>query len=207
MQRACASWCWSGRSSSADASAKRHDPALVLVLGVASLTVLGLLVVMGAIIVLGLYSSDNTTGELVLSVLAIGVVAEMVVIIGIGAAVQFFRAGIVLSRSLRGTSNAVLGDMDVGPSNLDLRPHLTTAWSKFWHRAGDFYAQWRVLVAIYVLILIPTVAFLWPFAAYGALTVVMYLVLLAAAVTLLVPEWRREATLVRADRSGADPLI
>ena len=153
---------------------------------IASLLFLGLLVIFGEV---DLPAADF--GDVLLG-LFFAVLIEFIAVMSITCLAQFFNALTMFWRALSAAENQMIGTYATYGRYMELLPYPTTRWSQFWVNVQDkAWMQWRTLVAVFALVLIPYASILFPLRESAGIFLALTVVLLGVAVYFAVAQLRR----------------
>ena len=137
---------------------------------------LGLLIIVG-----GPEQSDLDGGDVVLGLFFV-LLVEFIAVMAISFLAQFFNALTMFWRALSAEKDQMIGTYATYGRYMELMPYPTTPWSRFWVNVQDRgWMQWRTLIAILAIILIPFVSLLFPLRELPLVFLPLALVLLGVA--------------------------
>ena len=167
--------------------------ALLLIPG---LIFLGLLVIFG-----GANIPVADFGDVLLGLFLV-LLIEFIAVMAISCLAQFFNALTMFWRALSAAEGQMLGTYATYGRYLELLPYPTTRWSQFWVNVQDKgWMQWRTLIGILALILIPFASVLFPLRESAGILLALMVVLLGVAGYFFAAQVRRWPLKNRAQRS------
>jgi len=125
--------------------------------------------------------SPLTIGDVLLALFFV-VLVEFIAVMAISFLAQFFNALTMFWRSLGAAEDQQIGTYANYGRYVELLPYPTTRWSTYWTNIQEKgWQQWRTLIGILALILIPFVSFLFPLRELPLVNLVLAAVLLGVA--------------------------
>lgn len=164
---------------------------IALLHGLLALLLIPTLLFVGLLIIFGDGPQVEPSVGAVVGGLFFALLVEFIAIMAISFLAQFFNALTMFGRALRTTSDASLGSYANHGRYVELLPHRTTPWSRFWVDVQQHgWRQWRILLAIFAIILLPFVATVFPLRSATPVFLAFAVVLLSVAGYFIVAQTR-----------------
>jgi len=149
--------------------------------GLLALILLPTLLLLGVFIIAGDPELDFDFGDVLLGLFFVLLIL-FITVMAISFLAQFFNALTMFWRSLGAAGDQQIGTYANYGRYVELLPYPTTPWSRFWTNVQEKgWMQWRTIIALLAIILIPFTSFLFPLRELPIVFLTLAVVLLGVA--------------------------